>query len=94
MQTAFRWGLKPAEFWSLTPYECWTYCHARAKAETEAYRVQLFGAWHSAGFARQKRLPPLSKVLSFDAGKQPTVKELRGKVKMMHRIFGGTWRNG
>src|SRR5690606_19560138 len=63
-EAAFRAGLKPHEFWRLTPHETRLWCMARADEWRDRYRLSLFGAWHAGAFGRVKRLPPLKRVLA------------------------------
>jgi hypothetical protein len=51
--------MKPAEFWSLTPFEFGL--RVEGYVEETAIRRQelLYLAWHIEAFHRQKRLPPL-----------------------------------
>jgi hypothetical protein len=66
-------GLRDDDFWELTPYEL----HRRIvgwNKRQEANRVRiLYGAWHSAAFARAKRFPSLLRIL-----KPPKSRKLKG----------------
>jgi hypothetical protein len=62
--TAFRAaaeaGLKPGEFWQLTPYETRIWIDGQSKAERRRYRLALWSAWHVEAFRRRRRLPRLA----------------------------------
>jgi hypothetical protein len=56
-------GLKPGEFWTLTPYETRICMEGEAERRKAEYRLALFEAWHSAAFQRAKRMPKLQNVM-------------------------------
>lgn len=88
---AFRAGLKPAEFWTLTPYESMLWCRAVAERDGADYKRTLAGAWYSAAFTRQKKLPKLAKIMGDDP-KPQTAETLKRKAKALAAVFGGQWR--
>ena len=55
-RAAYRYGLKPGEFWTLTPYETYTWVEARLEAEGDVYDKLFWHAWHVAALSRQKKL--------------------------------------
>lgn len=93
-QNALKAGIRPEEFWRLTPYETNEFCKAFAFAMRQDYKREIFAAWHGAMFARQKKLPNLSDALEkMDAGPVNPVKsveELRNRVRLLAERFGGT----
>jgi hypothetical protein len=56
-------GMRDLDFWELTPYEL----HRRLigwRRKQDGRRLNsLYQAWHSAAFARAKRLPTLTRIL-------------------------------
>ena len=58
-RNAFRFGMSPSEFWSLTPYELTVFIEERAEARQAEYREAMSIAWHTALFQRSKKLPDL-----------------------------------
>lgn len=85
--------MKPAEFWSLTPYESAIWCRQATEREGTAYKIAVFGAWHSAVFARQKKVPNLEKIMRrFDRSepvKPQSAASLLAKVRALNAAFGG-----
>jgi hypothetical protein len=64
--------LKPAMFWRLTPHELSAMLEGYAEEKAERRQELLYLAWHIEAFARQKRLPSLTKILKDSGMKQKT----------------------
>ena len=89
--------MTPDEFWSLTPFETYEWCRSVAVRECREYKRTLYGAWHSAVFQRQKKVPDLAKLmdrLDNPVPQQQTPEVLMNKVKMLATVFGGRLENG
>ena len=69
-------GLKPDEFWGMTLREVALFC------EGAVYR-SIHLAWHIEAFARQKRLPPLDKVI----GQRPREQSPDEQERILRSIF-------
>jgi hypothetical protein len=84
--TAFRYGIRPEEFWGLTPVETRKWCEQAAEREIADHRLGLWSAWHQEAFRRTKRLPKLSTLLGRLIVKKAmtgdTTEELRDKMRV------------
>lgn len=63
LRLALEAGLTPGEFWTATPYETRLRNEAAVERQRADYRLALWGAWHTAGFSRVKRMPRLDHML-------------------------------
>lgn len=57
----------------------------------DRYRVGLFAAWHSAAFARQRRMPQLERVMRKFDRRQPdqqTPEQMLAAVKSLAAAWG------
>jgi hypothetical protein len=57
--TAFRAGISPADFWSLTPFQTGLMVEANAEAMQDEFDKLIAAGWHTAVFSRAKTIPPL-----------------------------------
>jgi hypothetical protein len=57
--TAFRAGISPADFWSLTPFQTGLLVEANAEAMQDEFNTLIAAGWHTAVFSRAKTIPPL-----------------------------------
>ena len=57
--TAFRAGISPADFWSLTPFQTGLLVEANAEAMHDEFDRLIAAGWHTAVFSRAKTIPPL-----------------------------------
>jgi hypothetical protein len=57
--TAFRVGIRPSEFWTLTPFQTDVIVEAHTETLRDDFETLLSVAWHNAVFQRAKTLPPL-----------------------------------
>jgi hypothetical protein len=67
-------GLKPAEFWALTPWQFKTYLHGRQRAENKEHNKNVWLFWHSVVWSKMKKIPELKRFMINDgdeAEKQP-----------------------
>ena len=55
-ESAYRYGLTPNEFLSLTPHDTWVWIKAQAERDGDFYKLALWTAWHTAAYSRAKRL--------------------------------------
>jgi hypothetical protein len=63
-----------------------------AEQEAAKYKLALYQSWHSAAFARQKKMPELAKILrQFDGPPPapPTKNALFQKMLALNAAFGG-----
>lgn len=69
------------------------WCEQAAEREKAQYKIAVFGAWHGALYARQKRLPELGKIMrrfhSTSPIDPPSPKTLLAKARAITRILGG-----
>lgn len=74
LKTAFRCGVRPAEFWGLTPFETRLCIEASNDAVLDDCRRDLSLAWHTAWMHRvdAKHFPRLSELVKIgDKGGKP-----------------------
>ena len=57
--TAFRAGISPADFWTLTPFQTGLLVEANAEAMHDEFDRLIAAGWHTAVFSRAKTIPPL-----------------------------------
>lgn len=57
--TAFRAGISPADFWSLTPFQTGLLVEANAESMQDEFDKLIAAGWHTAVFSRAKTIPPL-----------------------------------
>ena len=83
-------GIKPNEFWELTPRELKNYIEGFiVKSEMENDRA-ILNAWLGAGLHRQKRLPKLQDLIKKTEKKQKQSNEqMLAMVKALNVAFGG-----
>lgn len=65
---------------------------AAAERDREAYKRELFGAWHAAAFTRGKKLPRLDtllKKLDRHTPKRQSPEDMLRTVESLNRMFGG-----
>lgn len=82
---AYRYGLKPGEFWSLTPHETYIWIGAQVERDEDAYRLAAWTAWHVAAFSRYKRLNQKSDLKAFDRKKKKTAGQSMDQMKKQAR---------
>jgi len=63
MKSAAEIGLKPNEFWEITPAELYAFSTGYSQREKELYRRTIYGAYLSARLSRVKDFPDLSDLL-------------------------------
>lgn len=88
-------GLKPAEFWQLTPREYERYVEGRERAEIAGWQRSAWEAWHAAMFARAKRLSPwvlrrLIRRLENKPVEPLTPEQFYAKLRLWHLALGGS----
>lgn len=93
-RAALRAGLTDAQFWVSTPYLTRLKLEAHADNQRDGYRLALWTAWHTAAFARPKRMPGLSGLLrGIDrAGRAPqrmTEAEMVQRIEIINAALGG-----
>jgi hypothetical protein len=58
--TAFRAGIRPADFWDLTPYQTNLLIHAHAESMRDEFETLISASWHTAVFTNSgSKIPPL-----------------------------------
>ena len=57
--------------------------------EGDPYRMAIFAAWHTAVFTRQKRIPPLQRVMGTGQQRPASPDVLMAKVQALNMAFGG-----
>lgn len=65
---SFTAGISPADFWGMTPWQCFTLIKERNERALENHNRQTWLMWHGAVLQRIEKIPPLDK---FIAGKKP-----------------------
>lgn len=67
---AYRVGIRPGEFWDMTPFQTNLLVEANAERLRDEFETLLSASWHTALFSRAKTLPPLKSL--FRRGPDPT----------------------
>ncbi len=89
-KAAYRYGLTPEQFWTLTPHETYCWIEGRVEADKSGHRENAWLAWHIACFSRQKRLPSLRSIMDkLDAKKQQTSADMLKAAEYITAAFGG-----
>lgn len=58
--TAFRAGIRPCDFWDLTPYQTNLLIHAHAESMRDEFETLISASWHTAVFTNSgSKIPPL-----------------------------------
>jgi hypothetical protein len=57
-------GIKPAEFWDLTPWQFRCCLEAYGEMTEHRHNREVWLAWHQVAFARCKKMPDLKTLLS------------------------------
>lgn len=82
-------GVKPAEFWRLTPRESYALFAGAEKTRVSARQLALWTAWHSAMFERSKKLPELKPLLEKLNPPEPqTPSQLRATLLAIAKQMG------
>lgn len=63
IRLAVRIGLKPQEYWELTPKEFKIMLDDYQERQKEKTANMLYQSWHSAAFQRCKKLPKLENII-------------------------------
>ena len=67
---AYRVGIRPGEFWDMTPFQTNLLVEANAERLRDEFETLLSASWHTALFSRAKTMPPLKSL--FRRGPDPT----------------------
>lgn len=67
---AYRVGVRPGEFWDMTPFATNLLVEANAERLRDEFETLLSASWHTALFSRAKTMPPLKSL--FRRGPDPT----------------------
>ena len=82
-KAAYRYGLKPGEFWTLTPHETYIWIEAQIEGEKDIYDRMFWHAWHVAALSRAKKLEQGDVKKFLDRRKKPKKPERQPIDKMM-----------
>jgi hypothetical protein len=86
-EEALKCGLRPAEYWALTPSETFEFIEAAVWRATEAKRTAVTGAYFTEAFARTKRLQPLDQLLNRMFRSNTESRSLDDKVEAARRFL-------
>jgi hypothetical protein len=92
MELAGQYGIKPGEFWSLSPREFAAWKRGQDKRGKIDMARAHYTAWVTANYSRTKRLPPLEKVLRKIVGaprREQTPAESLRIAEQLNRMMGG-----
>jgi len=78
-----RFGIKPSEFWELTPYEFSLIVQYKNEELNSKYNEMLFLAWHIEALQRQKKLPKLDNILIKKKDKKKSLQESRKRNQLI-----------
>jgi len=92
----YYFGMKPAEFWSLTPYETTQWFKAQAERNNDLYKLEwnqtVFASWHTAAFQRSKHMPKyetMLKMIGIEVAKKQSPKEMLQIAEQLTLAMGG-----
>ena len=85
-EAAYRYGLKPHEFWALSPYDSYTFINARAKERNDFI---ISHAWSVANFTKAKKLEKLSHYLGKEKPKRQTPNQMMKQAQANTIMLGG-----
>lgn len=92
-KTAYRYGLKPNEFWSLTPHETNIYVEGRIEHERSAFNAMGHQAWNIVNFSRKKRLEKADQKHFIIGKTKPqqgqTMEQMKAQAKANTIMLGG-----
>lgn len=91
---AMELGLKPDEFWSLTPAEFALYAAAQARRVQNELRRTIALAWNIAALVRAANLPPLSQLLDQTEPADLPDEELARRRREFEELTAAMVRNG
>ena len=97
MISAAEIGLKPSEFWEITPAELYVFSAGFIEREKENYRRTIYGAYLIARLGRVKDFPELSSLLEpIDGDHQQELKREQSAEEMFEIIksFDADMRRG
>lgn len=66
-EISYRAGIRPADFWSMTPFQTTLIVETYFKDQNDQFERMIVQAWYSALFERAKEMPPLNTLFN----KQP-----------------------
>ena len=67
---SLRAGIRPAEFWELTPYQTRLALEAWSKGRDYDRKIVMAAAWFCAGFQRLTTMPKLDEWLGLEPAKE------------------------
>lgn len=97
MKSAAEIGLKPSEFWDITPAELFVFSSAAREREKENYRRTIYGAYLTARLGRVKDFPELIDLLGpLECDHQQATKHEQSAEEMLEIIksFDADMRRG
>lgn len=92
MSEAARYGIKPSEFWQMTPAELILFIEANQSLELDQFKQAITCAWLCAAYQRSKRLPDLDEVMKKLEYKEPepmTSDDIFNQIKALNGALGG-----
>ncbi len=91
---AMELGLKPDEFWNMTPKELALYAAAQARRVQNEIRRNLATAWNIAALVRAATLPPLSQILDQNEVAELSEEELAERRSEFEQLTAAMLPNG
>ena len=91
---AMELGLKPDEFWNMTPKELALYAAAQARRVQNEIRRGLATAWNIAALVRAATLPPLSQILDQNEAAELSEEELAERRSEFEQLKAAMLPNG
>jgi len=83
-------GLKPSEFWDMTPAEYIEYANSYKRTQEERVKELLWTTWNTAALIRTQRMPQYKDWMKFsEQKKQQTPDEMIAQARMLNALFGG-----
>lgn len=94
MKSAAVIGVKPSEFWNLTPVEMLMCGEAHENEMKAQFKSAMIAAWFNALWLRGNDMPTYNELVDALDGKTPEVKEMTDEeifetIKVLNAAFGG-----
>lgn len=95
MSEAAAVGVKPSEFWKLTPREFAAVLEGQRRRDLQTFQNLVAAAWYGEAFHRHDKLPKLDKVMAglgtkLKPPKPQSPEDMLAVIRKWNRELGGT----
>lgn len=83
-------GIRPAEFWEMTPFEINAVVDAYIEKEKQHMEIVKSQSWLTAALSRTEKMPSYSEFIGKTKKTEPqSAEQMLATVKMIHAALGG-----